>query len=81
MIWYIQYFLKIVYEAPSRVFSFIHVSLFIKIILNCKYHKNFPFFYNACNKKNKKIRFRPPIFQTIINNDFKKHKKHNFSAL
>ena len=31
--------------------------------------------------KNKKIRFKPPIFQTIINNDFKKHKIHNFSAL
>ena len=55
MIWYIQYFLKIVHEAPSRVFSFIHVPLFIKIILNCKYHRNFPFFYNACNKKIRKL--------------------------
>ena len=51
IIWYIHYFLKIMHEAPSRVFSFIHVPLFIKIILNCKYYKNFPFFYNACNKK------------------------------
>ena len=80
MIWYIQCFLKITHEAPSRVFSFIHVPLFIKILLNCKYYKNFPFFTMHAIK-NKKIRFRPPIFQTIINNDFKKHKKHNFSAL
>ena len=71
----------IMHEAPSRVFIFIHVPFFIKIILNCKYYTKFSFFYNACNKKNKKIRFRPHIFQTIINNNFKKHKKHNFSAL
>ena len=68
----------IMHEAPFEVFIFIHVLLFIKIILNCKNYKNFQLFYNACNKKNKKIRIRPPIFQTIINNNFK---KHNFSSL
>ena len=59
------------HEALSRVFSCIHVPLFIKIILNCKYYKNFPFFFTMHAIKNKKIRFRLPIFQTIINNDFK----------
>ena len=52
----------------------------LKIILNCKYYKIFPFFTMHAIKNNK-IRFRPPIFQTIINNDFKKHKKNNLSAL
>ena len=32
--------------------------------------------------KNKKIRIRGnPVFQTIINKNLKKHKKHNFSGL
>ena len=77
MIWYIQCLLKFTHEVPSRVFSFIHL---LKIILNCKCYKKFPFFTMHAIKNNK-IRFRPPIFQTIINNDFKKHKKHHFSAL
>ena len=59
------------HKALSRVFSFIHVPLFIKIILNCKYYKNFSFFLQCMQKKKKKIRFRLPIFQTIINNDLK----------
>ena len=71
----------IMHEAPSRVFIFIHVPLFIKIILNFKYY-NLDFFYNACNKKNKKIKIRGnSVFQTIINKNLKKHKKHNFSGL
>ena len=32
--------------------------------------------------KNKKIRIKGnPVFQTIINKNLKKHKKHNFSGL
>ena len=51
----------------SRVFIFIHVPLFIKIILNCKYY-NLDFFTMHAIK-NKKIIIRNPIFQTIINNN------------
>ena len=70
----------IMHEAPSRVFIFIHVPLFIKIILNCKYY-NLDFFTMHAIK-NKKIRIRGnPVFQTIINKNLKKHKKHNFSGL
>ena len=52
----------------------------LKIILNCMYYKNVPFFTMHVIKNNK-FRFRPPIFQTIINNDFKKQKKNKFLAL
>ena len=70
----------IMHEAPSRVFIFIQVPLFIKIILNCKYYNLDFFTMNAI--KNKKIIIRGnSIFQTIINNNYKKHKKHNFSCL
>ena len=57
---------------PYGVFIFIHVPFFIKIILNFKYYKFFHIFTMHAIK-NKKIRFRRPIFQTIINNNFKKH--------
>ena len=61
------------------------LTQFIPGIYNNFYYKILGYFWgvtmHAIKKKNKKIRFRPPIFQTIINNDFKKHKKHIFSAL
>ena len=66
MIWYIQCFFKIMHEASYRVFNFIHVPLFIKIILNYKYYKNFPFFYNACNKKNKKLDLGLLFFKLLL---------------
>ena len=67
----------IMHEAPSRVFIFIHVPLFIKIILNCKYYNLDFFTIHAI--KNKKIRIRGnSVFQTIINKNLK---KHNFSGL
>ena len=63
----------IMHEAPSRVFIFIHVPLFMKIIINCKYY-NLDFFTMHAIK-NKEIRIRGnPIFQTIINNNLKKTK-------
>ena len=71
----------IMHEAPSRVFIFIHAPLFIKVILNCKYY-NLDFFTMHAIKKKKKIRIRGnSVFQTIINKNLKKHKKHNFSGL
>ena len=68
MIWYIQCFLKIMHEAPFRVFIFIHVPLFIKIILNCKYY-NLDFFTMHAIKNKKlelgEIRFFKPLLIRI----------------
>ena len=70
----------IMHEAPSTVFIFINVPVFIKIILNCKYNNLVFFTMHAI--KNKKIIIRGnPVFQTIINKNLKKHQKHNFSNL
>ena len=74
MIWYIQCFLKIMHEVSSRVFIFIHVPLFIKIILNCKYYKNFPYFYNACNKKKRKLDLGVLFFKLLLITNLKNTK-------
>ena len=67
----------IMHEAASRVFIFIHVPLFIKIIINCKYYN-----LDFCTMramKNKKIRIRGnQVFQTIINKNLKKTHKTQF---
>ena len=65
----------IMHEAPSRVFIFIHVPLFIKMILNCKYYKNFPFFFTMhAIKKIRKLDLGLLFFKLLLTKIFKKTK-------